>query len=81
MTMNKFIAYYGRKHDIAWAANEADALAMARRFAVADGMSVEESMDEDEVFVRHADFWLLKDTGLIWLDASENSYEEAEARP
>ena len=80
--MDKWIAHYGRgKSDIVWAANEADALEMARRFAVADGMSPEEAADDEEVYARKADFWLLKEYGLIWLDARENGYEECEARP
>ncbi len=78
--MDKYIAFYGRKNDTVWAASEAEALARAQAFAIADGMSPEEANDPDEVHVRVADFWSLKEYGLIWLDDQESGYVEAEAR-
>ncbi len=82
MTMDKFIAFYGRDcRDVVWAASEAAALEKAKSFAIADGMSPEEAADDEEVYVRKADFWVLKEYGLLWLDDRENGYVEAEARP
>lgn len=78
--MDPYIAIYGRHRDIVYARDLDEASAMAREFAQAAGMSVEESADEDEVYARPFDHWIAKDLGLIWLDELEQGYYTAEAR-
>lgn len=78
--MDKYIIFYGKTKDIVYAASLADALAKARVFALAKGMSFDESHDDDEVFAREFDPWLAKDHGLMWLDEAERHWEIKEAR-